>query len=105
MAEAAAPLVAAGKVRMLAVTMGEDGAVLVHPGGVLTHPGIKAVAHSTTGAGDSFVGGLVHGLIAGESLDRAFLRAIASGTAAVLHPGTELCRIEDVERLLEELGG
>lgn len=102
-AEAAMPLVQAGKVAMLAVTMGEEGAVLVHSGGVLTHPGIKAVAQSTTGAGDSFVGGLVHGLIAGEGLENAFLRAIAAGTAAVLHPGTELCRSEDVARLLAEL--
>lgn len=103
-AEAAGALVEAGKAQMIAVTMGEDGAVLVHKGGVLTHPGIKAVAQSTTGAGDSFVGGLVAGLIQGESLERAFLRAIASGTAAVLHPGTDLCRSEDVERLLREMG-
>ncbi|MDE2435366.1 MAG: 1-phosphofructokinase family hexose kinase [Sphingomonadales bacterium] len=103
-AEAACPLVAAGKARMIAVTMGEEGAVLAHEGGVLTHPGIKAVAQSTTGAGDSFVGGLVEGLIRGEPLEHAFLRAIAAGTAAVLHPGTELCRIEDVSRLLRELG-
>lgn len=103
-AEAAGKLVEAGKVQIIAVTMGEEGAVLVHKGGVLTHSGIKAVAQSTTGAGDSFVAGLVSGLIHGESLERAFLRAIASGTAAVLHPGTDLCRTEDVERLLLEIG-
>lgn len=102
-AEAAGALVAAGKAQMIAVTMGEEGAVLVHRDGVLTHPGIKAVAESTTGAGDSFVGGLVTGLILGEGTERAFLRAIASGTAAVLHPGTDLCRTEDVERLLLDL--
>ncbi|MFM5885907.1 MAG: 1-phosphofructokinase family hexose kinase [Novosphingobium sp.] len=102
-AEAAGALVAAGKAQIVAVTMGEEGAVLVHRGGVLTHPGIKAVAESTTGAGDSFVGGLVTGLILGEGIERAFLRAIASGTAAVLHPGTDLCRTEDVDRLLREL--
>ena len=38
-------------------------------------------------------------------IEKVFLRAIAAGTAAVLHPGTELCRIEDVERLLVELKG
>jgi len=102
-AEAARPLVDAGKVRILAVTLGEEGAVLVHPGGVLSHPGIKAVACSTTGAGDSFLGGLVHGLIAGEAIEDAFLRAVAAGTAAVLHPGTGLCQSEDVERLLAQL--
>ncbi|WP_296679199.1 1-phosphofructokinase family hexose kinase [Novosphingobium sp.] len=102
-AEAACALVAAGKAKMIAVTMGEDGAVLAHSGGVLVHSGIKAVAESTTGAGDSFVGGLVTGLILGEAIERAFLRAVAAGTAAVLHPGTDLCRIEDVDRLLLEI--
>lgn len=102
-AEAARPFVADGKVQYLAVTMGEEGAVLVHQGGVLTHSGIKAVAHSTTGAGDSFLAGLVLGMLLEEPLERAFLRGIASGTSAVLHPGTGLCQIADVERLLEEL--
>lgn len=48
-------------------------------------------------------GGLVTGLILDEGIEQAFLRAIASGTAAVLHPGTDLCRTEDVERLLRDL--
>jgi 6-phosphofructokinase 2 len=32
----------------------------------------------------------------------AFLQGVAAGTAAVLTPGTELCKREDVERLLGE---
>lgn len=103
-AEAARHFVAEGKALHVAVTMGEEGAVLAHPDGVLQHPGIKAVARSTTGAGDSFLAGLVSGFLRGEDLEAAFLRGIAAGTAAVLHPGTDLCQIEDVERLLTLLG-
>ncbi len=103
-AEAAGRLIAAGKAHYIAVTMGEEGAVLAHPGGALTHPGIKAVARSTTGAGDSFLAGIVDGFLRGEPLERAFHRGIAAGTAAVLHPGTGLCQIADVERLLAEIG-
>lgn len=102
-AEAAQALIAAGTAQIIAVTMGEEGAVLAHPDGVLTHPGIKAVARSTTGAGDSFLAGLIDGFLRAEPLESAFLRGIAAGTAAVLHPGTGLCQVADVERLLREL--
>ena len=59
---------------------------------------IRAV--STVGAGDSFLGGFVAALASGHSLERAFRVAVAAGSAAVLSPGTELCREEDVQRLL-----
>jgi len=55
---------------------------------------------STVGAGDSFVGGLVAALASGKPLARAFQIAVAAASAAVMSPGTELCREEDVQRLL-----
>lgn len=97
-------LVHAGKAQLIAVTMGERGAVLAHPGGVACHPGIAAKARSATGAGDSFVAGMVHGLLRGEAAESAFHRGIAAGTAAVLSPGTGLCDPAEVERLLATLG-
>jgi 6-phosphofructokinase 2 len=102
-AEAAQRCVAEGMAAHVAVTMGEEGAVLAHPGGVLIHPGIKAVARSTTGAGDSFLAGIIDGFLRGEPLETAFHRGIAAGTAAVLNPGTDLCQIADVERLLTQI--
>ena len=35
----------------------------------------------------------------------AFLRGMAAGSATVMHPGTDLCRREDVDRLHAELLG
>ena len=102
-AEEAAALVKAGKARMIAVTMGEDGGVLAWEGGVVTHPGVQAVARSTTGAGDSFLAAMVFGLLSGEDPPHAFRRGIAAGTAAVLTPGTALCQPAEIERVLASL--
>jgi 6-phosphofructokinase 2 len=58
---------------------------------------------STVGAGDSFLGGMMAALAAGASIEEAFRMGVAAGSAAVLSPGTELCREEDVKRLLQEV--
>ena len=69
---AAAELVAAGKVEHLVVTLGHEGAVLAHRGGTLSHPGLPVEVKSATGAGDSFVGGMLHGFLAGAGAEEAF---------------------------------
>lgn len=101
--EAAAGLVRAGKTELVAVTLGHRGAVLAHAGGVLVHPGLTAEVRSATGAGDSFMAGMVAGLASGEAPERAFLRGIAAGTASVLSPGTGLCQPEEVIAQLARL--
>jgi 6-phosphofructokinase 2 len=84
---------------LLAVTMGHHGALLAGPGGVtrLLPPSVRV--RSATGAGDSFLGGMVLALAEGASPLAALRRGVAAGTAAVLNPGTELCRRADVLRL------
>jgi bifunctional ADP-heptose synthase (sugar kinase/adenylyltransferase) len=51
------------------------------------------------GAGDSFLGGMVWSLVSGHGLENAFHYANAAGSAAVLAPGTELCRPDNIKRL------
>jgi 6-phosphofructokinase 2 len=58
---------------------------------------------SKVGAGDSMVAGIVLSLARGKPLRDAVIFGIASGTAAVMTPGTELCRREDAERLFETM--
>ena len=101
--DAAVSLVEAGRARLVAVTMGADGAILAHPAGVIDLPAIKVKALSTVGAGDSFVAAMVYGLCSGQSDEAAFRLGIAAGTAAVLHPGTDLARPADIARLLQTL--
>ena len=61
---------------------------------------MKVEVVSAVGAGDSFLGGMVAALAAGKPLQEAFRVAVAASTAAVMSPGTELCREADVKRLL-----
>lgn len=86
-------------VGVVAVTLGERGALVVTSSSVI-HTLTPAVeVHSKVGAGDSFLAGFVHALSRGESLEAAARLATAAGTAAVIHEGTQLCRREDVDRL------
>jgi 6-phosphofructokinase 2 len=101
--QAAMSFVRNGKVELLAVTMGHEGALLAKAEGVLRLPALKAEVRSAVGAGDSFVAGMTWALARGAGPEDAFRWGIAAGTAAVLTPGTELCKREDVERLFGEV--
>lgn len=96
---AARELVATRRVEAVALTLGAEGGLLVTRDEVLyaSAPPVQPV--SAVGAGDSFLGGLVHALSKGGDNAQALRCAIAAGTAALLTPGTELCRAADVERL------
>ena len=48
------------------------------------------------------VAGIVLALSRGESLPDAVRFGIAAGSAAVMNPGSELCRKEDAERLYHD---
>ena len=102
-ADAATSLVANGCVENLAVTMGRDGALLAYRSGTLRLNGPKVKPVSAVGAGDSFVAGMTVALARGQNAEDAFMLGMAAGAAAVLTPGTQLCRREDVERLYAEL--
>ena len=58
---------------------------------------------SAVGAGDSFLGALVFGLAAGAAHEDCFRSAVAAGAAALLYPGTGLCRPDDVARLSRDV--
>ena len=100
LARAAADLVGRGSAEHVAVTLGEDGAMLVNRDGALYVPALPVEATSAVGAGDSFLGGMVKGVASGSSIVDAFKLGVAGGTAAVLCPGTALCGTEDIGRLL-----
>ena len=58
---------------------------------------------SRVGAGDSMVAGLVLALAQGRSLEEAATYGVAAGSAAVMTPGSELCRREDTERIFRRM--
>lgn len=92
-------LIAGGHVKMVALTLGADGALLVTKDDVFKAAPMKIEVVSAVGAGDSFLGGLVWALSDGQTPRDAFRVAVAAGSAAVMSPGTELCSHADVKRL------
>ena len=98
--DVAQEIIARGKCDVIVVSMGPSGAILVTRDEVfqVVPPAIRQ--RSTVGAGDSMVAGMVHCLATGGSLQDALKMGVACGTAATMNPGTELCRKEDVDKLL-----
>lgn len=56
--------------RMVCITRGRNGSLLVSPNEHSEHPGFKVKVVDTIGAGDAFTAGLVHGYLRGASLDQ-----------------------------------
>jgi 6-phosphofructokinase 2 len=92
-----------GCAEIVALTLGEHGALLVTAERAWRALPLAIEAVSTVGAGDSFLGGLVAALSGGKPLEEAFRVAVAAASAAVLMPGTELFQPEDVNRLLPKI--
>ena len=93
-------LIAGGRAEAFALTLGDQGALLVTADQIWRAQPMKVDVVSAVGAGDSFLGGMVAALAAGKPLREAFRVAMAASTAAVMSPGTELSREADVNRLL-----
>ncbi|WP_224368210.1 1-phosphofructokinase family hexose kinase [Hyalangium versicolor] len=103
MAAAARAFLEKGNAEILVVSMGADGALLTTRQGQYRATPPPVETHSSVGAGDSFVGGMTLGLARGLPPEEAFRWGIASGTAALLSQGTELCRRADTELMLTQV--
>jgi len=91
------------RIEVIAISMGPDGALLVTRELALGANGLPIDPISVSGAGDSFLGAMVWSLANNNSLEMALRYGVAGGSAALLNPGTELCRAEDVHRLASEV--
>ena len=85
------------------ITAGRRGAVAVSDDGVWWAKPPRTVVVSTVGAGDSLLAGLLYKLEDGAGIEEALRFGTAAGAAACLTAGTQLCKREDVERLLPEV--
>jgi 6-phosphofructokinase 2 len=90
-------------IEVVAISRGKDGIIVANGGKILKVIPPQVEIRSTVGAGDSAVAGLVLKLSQGDGIEEACRLAVAAGTAATLTPGTELCRRQDVERLLPQV--
>lgn len=100
---AAIRLVESGQSEVVVISLSASGALMVSKDVVehIVPPTVPII--SKVGAGDSMVAGIVLSLARGMSQRDAVRFGIAAGTAAVMTPGTELCRREDTERLYEQM--
>lgn len=94
-------LIEEGLAEVLVVSMGAAGAALVTRADYRHFRAPVVPIESKVGAGDSMVGGIVMGLAEGRSLADAVRFGVAAGSAAVMTPGTQLCRQEDTYRLFD----
>jgi len=91
-------------VKVLIVSMGRDGAVLITEDRIYraTAPDIKYV--STIGAGDTLIGAFVYMRSRGKSLEESFKFSIAAASATILEEGTGVCRsIDDANSFLPSI--
>ena len=101
--DAARALIIRGQCEVVVVSMGAMGAMLVTEDQVEHIPAPPVQPKSTVGAGDSMVAGIVWTLSQGKSLREAVRMGVACGSAATMNSGSELFRMQDVNRLMDWL--
>lgn len=100
---AATDLVQHGHCEVVVLSLGAAGVLLVSAQGCTRLRAPTVSIQSKIGAGDSTAGGIVMRLAQGTPLLEAVQFGVAAGAAAVMTPGTELCRRDDTERLFARM--
>jgi 6-phosphofructokinase 2 len=101
--EAGRRLIDRGQVEVIALSMGQDGALLITPDLALRANGLPIEPVSVSGAGDSFLAAMVWSLTRNGDLETALRYGVAGGSAALFSPGTDLCRPADMHRLVADV--
>jgi len=92
-------IIQSNQCKYLIISLGKDGTFLITKDNYkhITSPFVPI--KSRVGAGDCMVGGITLMLAKEKSIEEAVRYGISAGAAAVMTPGTELCRLEDTERI------
>jgi 6-phosphofructokinase 2 len=102
--DAARKIISDGGAAIVALTLGEQGALVVTPDRALRVRGFAVPVSSSIGAGDSFLAAMVWALNRDMAFDETLRYAIAAASASLLTEGTRLCDREEIERIYRELG-
>ncbi len=100
---AAMDIVRKGGAEVVVLSLGAAGVLMATKDGFERMRAPTVPIQSKVGAGDSMVAGIVLSLARGRTTRDSVLFGLAAGAAAVMTPGTELCRREDVEKLYDLL--
>ncbi len=85
---------------IIAVSLGQMGALFLTGNKVLRCSGLKVEAHSTVGAGDAMVAALAYGFNQGLTFEECARLGVAASAGAVTTKGTKPPKRELVEELL-----
>lgn len=96
---AAHELIDSGRARVVVVSLGSHGALLVTRYSGLRFSAVPIQCGSGVGAGDAMVAAIAVGLSRGWSLVKSVRLGIAAGAAMLLTPGTAACARADVDKL------
>ncbi len=80
----------------ICVTLGSEGAMLLHKGGIHTQTGFSVTVKDTVGAGDSFLAALLFGLLSGEHPDDTLEVSCAVGAIVASKQGAH-CEVTPKE--------
>lgn len=94
---------AASGIGLVVVSLAKRGALFVsgYQAFRVTTPDVPVRSH--IGAGDSLIGGLLHGLQRGLPLQRAAMTGVAASTSSVMRSAPRLCHRSDITALLRRL--
>lgn len=101
--DAARKIVRDGGAAIVALTLGEQGALIVTADRALRVAGFAVPVSTSIGAGDSFLAAMVWALDRGMTFDETLRYAVAAASASLLTEGTRLCEREQIERIYGEL--
>lgn len=96
-------LVRSGATRMVALTLGADGALLACADGVLRMPAMDVPMHSSVGAGDAFLAAMTLALARRATPMQALAWGTAAGATVIACAGTARLRRAEVEERCREL--
>lgn len=91
----------ASKTETVCVTMGAEGAMLLHKDKIYTQVGFPTTVSDSVGAGDSFLAGLVFGLLSDETPEDSLEIACALGSlVASKKGGTAVVTVDEIDDLI-----
>ncbi|NLJ40659.1 MAG: 1-phosphofructokinase [Clostridiales bacterium] len=90
-------------IKIVCVSLGSDGAVILDTDEAYYAPGLKVKVRGTTGAGDSMLAGLCLAHEEGLGLEDMLRYGIAASTASVMKEGTLLCTKEEFDGMLPKV--
>ena len=91
------------KIKYIVVSMGARGVVGISREGNFHVIPPKINVRSSIGAGDSFVAGIIFALSENTAFEDALALGVACGTASALNPGSDLCKMNDIDMMKKEV--